>query len=112
MNQRGSAAAQCGKAAPFRRCPFSFEAAPQMGGVASSHLWRVDGKAEPYRTVRRQSRSRRLTVQLPVSPFSFGGGEPQKYIELYTPSQPSPPNAERALCFRGATQSNFRCATQ
>ena len=48
-----------------------------MGGAASSHFGELDGKAEPYRTVRRQSRSRRLTVQLPVSPFSFGGGEPQ-----------------------------------
>ena len=28
MNQRGFAAAQCGKAPPFRRLPFSFEAAP------------------------------------------------------------------------------------
>ncbi len=74
MNQRGSAAAQCGKAAPFRRCPFSFEAAPQMGGAASSHFWRVAGKAEPYRTVRRPSHSCRLTVQLPLRPFSFGGG--------------------------------------
>jgi hypothetical protein len=29
MNHCGSAAAQCGKAAPFRRSLFSFEAAPQ-----------------------------------------------------------------------------------
>ena len=33
----GFAAAQCGKALPFRRL-LSFEAAPQLGGVASSNF--------------------------------------------------------------------------
>jgi hypothetical protein len=34
-----------------------------IGGVASSSVQRLNGKAEPYRTVRRHSRSRSL---LPV----------------------------------------------
>src|SRR5260370_42019178 len=57
-SDRGSAAAQCGKALPFR-CSLFFEeeAAPRLGGLASfPHYGRRAGKAKPYRTVRRQSR--------------------------------------------------------
>src|SRR6266550_500716 len=57
-SERGSAAAQCGKALPFR-CSLFFEgeAAPRLGGLASfAHYGRRAGKAKPYRTVRRQSR--------------------------------------------------------
>jgi hypothetical protein len=51
----GYAAEQCGKAQPFRNNFLMFlpEAKPQEKGRRAS-----DGKAEPYRTVRRQSRNR------------------------------------------------------
>jgi thiol-disulfide isomerase/thioredoxin len=64
----GSAAAQCGKALPFRRSSFfEREAAPRIGGVASSFFKPRVGKAEPYRTVLRQSRkSIRLGLALIV----------------------------------------------
>ena len=51
----GFAAAQCGKAVPFRRSLFLLRLR-LVGGVASRNYW-LAGKAEPYRTVRRQSRS-------------------------------------------------------
>jgi thiol-disulfide isomerase/thioredoxin len=55
---RGFAAAQCGKALPFRRSSFfEGEAAPRLGGIASSISLRPsNGKAQPYRSVLRQSR--------------------------------------------------------
>ena len=37
---------------------YFYEAAPQLGGAASRKLESSDGKAEPYRTVRRRSRRR------------------------------------------------------
>ena len=55
----GSAAAQCGKALPFRRFALKDqgEAAPRPGGIASSSFHQArGGKAKPYRTVLRQSR--------------------------------------------------------
>jgi thiol-disulfide isomerase/thioredoxin len=53
----GSAAAQCGKALPFRRSFFfEGEATPRLGGVGASFLKPRVGKAKPYRTVLRQSR--------------------------------------------------------
>src|SRR6266850_6609921 len=56
-SDRGSAAAQCGKALPFRGSSFyKGEAAPRLGGVASLFFGPRAGKAKPYRTVRRQSR--------------------------------------------------------
>jgi hypothetical protein len=56
---RGFAAAQCGKAPPFRPALyFSHEARPQ---AQPSGILSIDGKAKPYRTVRRQSRSRLLS---------------------------------------------------
>src|SRR5712692_2033382 len=53
---RGFAAAQCGKALPFRRsCLFEGEAAPRSGGVASwFRRGSRAGKAKHYRTVLRQ----------------------------------------------------------
>jgi len=54
----GFAAAQCGKALPFRNAAFLFiEAMPRKGGIASKFEVPQAGKAEPFRTVRRQSRS-------------------------------------------------------
>src|SRR6266498_2021584 len=53
----GFAAAQCGKAPPFRRFFFFFEAAPQLEAPPPVILERLNGKAEPYRTVRRHSRT-------------------------------------------------------
>jgi hypothetical protein len=57
MFNRGFAAAQCGKAMPFRsnsdlimRLRLMIEAKPR------NQFFRLHGKAEPYRTVRRQSR--------------------------------------------------------
>src|SRR2546427_10350544 len=53
----GSAAAHCGEALPFRCSSFfEGEAMPRLGGVASSFFRPRGGKAEPYRTVLRQSR--------------------------------------------------------
>jgi len=54
----GSAAAQCGKALPFRRSPVSTIRgyASQTGGTASKLSLGRLGKAEPFRTVRRLSR--------------------------------------------------------
>jgi hypothetical protein len=51
----GSAAAQGGKAQPFRDYCFLLEATPLRGGAASLMKSSV-GRAEPYRTVLRQSR--------------------------------------------------------
>jgi thiol-disulfide isomerase/thioredoxin len=60
-DDHGSAAAQCGKAPPFRRTSFfEREVASRPGGVASSFLKPRVGKAKPYRTVLRQSRTRVL----------------------------------------------------
>lgn len=55
---RGLAAAHCGKALPFRRPSlFEGEAAPRLGGAASSLRSGLRaGKAKPYRYVLRQSR--------------------------------------------------------
>ena len=69
---RGSAAAQCGKAQPFR-CKDYFdqrEAAPRPGGIASSlqRKWPA-GKAKPYRTVLRPSRSRLLFYSMAMLLF-------------------------------------------
>src|SRR5439155_3675862 len=51
-----------GKAMPFRRSSIRGEAAPRFGGVASSAGWGSrDGKAEPYRSVLRQSRKNNLS---------------------------------------------------
>ena len=56
-NDRGSAAAHCGKALPFRdSSSFQGEAAPRTGGIASILFQTAVGKAEPYRNVLRQSR--------------------------------------------------------
>jgi hypothetical protein len=58
----GSAAAQCGKATPYREVIFNCgEAAPRPNTRRRSlepYLSRT-GKAEPYRTGRRQSRKER-----------------------------------------------------
>src|SRR6185436_13035433 len=43
---------------------YFYEAMPQIGGAASRKLGEFDGKAEPYRTVRRRSRKRGLNNQL------------------------------------------------
>src|SRR5712692_8206052 len=57
VNDRGSAAAQCGKARPFRHSSFFVgEAVPRLGGGASLFFGPRVGKAKPYRTGRRQSR--------------------------------------------------------
>ena len=57
-DESGSAAARCGMAMPFR--PHSLfilrGCASEIGGIASKHLFRFDGKAKPFRTVLRQSR--------------------------------------------------------
>ncbi len=57
---RGFAAAQCGKASPFRSQPTLFLRLRLRLGGAVSLQWTqalLHGKAEPYRTVRRQSRN-------------------------------------------------------
>lgn len=41
----GYAAAQCGKAAPFRKANGFGEATPRIGGAASSRVRRLIGKA-------------------------------------------------------------------
>ena len=49
VDDRGCAAAHCGKAPPFRRSSFlEGEAGPRLGGVASSCLKSRVGKAKPY----------------------------------------------------------------
>jgi thiol-disulfide isomerase/thioredoxin len=66
-NKGGSAAAQCGKALPFRRqSDFDRgEAAPRLGGGASCFsLNHRAGKPEAYRTVRRQSRKALVAASL------------------------------------------------
>src|ERR1700730_2285934 len=56
-NDRGSAAAPCGKALPFRCSSlYEGEASPRLGGLASLSFGLPAGKAKPYRTVLRQSR--------------------------------------------------------
>ena len=56
-SDRGSAAAPCGKALPFRRLSsYEGEAVPRFGGVASLSVGQPAGKAKPYRTALRQSR--------------------------------------------------------
>lgn len=52
----GSAASHGGKAMPFRHPVVSDEAMPPARGVASQPIETRAGKAEPYRSVRRQSR--------------------------------------------------------
>jgi thiol-disulfide isomerase/thioredoxin len=68
----GSAAAQCGKALPFRRSTFfEGEATPRLGGVASSiSLNPSNGKAKPFRTVLRQSRILSYAVLLLLLPLT------------------------------------------
>jgi len=56
-SSRGSAAAQCGKATSFRTIYFVLPRLCLGGGVASGITSDSLGKAEPYRTVRRQSRN-------------------------------------------------------
>jgi len=63
----GSAAAQCGEALPFLRTSFLVgEAAPRLGGVASSVPKPRVGKAKPYRNVLRQSRKNILLAMVLV----------------------------------------------
>src|SRR5438105_1376965 len=64
---RGFAAAQCGKALPFRRTYqiYEGEAAPHRGGGASTEFINQQaGKPKAYRTVRRQSRASCFAVLL------------------------------------------------
>src|SRR2546427_4011171 len=59
FDDRGFAAAQCGKALPFRHDTQidRREAMPRAGGAASAFLMKQQaGKPEAYRTVLRQSR--------------------------------------------------------
>ena len=65
VEHRGCAAAQCGKALPFRQIHIKrSEATPRnMGGGASKVLLSVIGKPKAYRTVRRQSR---ILATLPI----------------------------------------------
>jgi hypothetical protein len=62
----GFAAAQCGKALPFRSFFFFLEAAPRIHEAEPPGSWMANGKAEPYRTGRRQSRRRKLTNTIVV----------------------------------------------
>src|SRR6266550_5118150 len=68
---RGSAAAHCGKAPPFRRSSlFEGEATPRLGGVASLFRCGVRaGKAKPYHNVLRQSRKNILVYGIGLLVF-------------------------------------------
>ena len=60
LEASGFATAQCGKALPFRlRRRFILRGcASEIAGIASKHDFDYNGKAKPFRTVRRQSRDR------------------------------------------------------
>jgi hypothetical protein len=73
----GFAAAQCGKALPYRRAPSYFEAPPRMRRRSREILQHHGGKPEAYRRVLRHSRVARETrgagdsrVQWRLSPAS------------------------------------------
>src|SRR6266550_446455 len=68
---RGSAAAHCGKAPPFRRSSlFEGEATPRLGGVASLFWCGVRaGKAKPYHNVLGQSRKNILVYGIGLLVF-------------------------------------------
>jgi hypothetical protein len=70
-----------------------------IGGVASSTVQRLNGKAEPYRTVRRHSRERTSTDTTDnVRPAGTGENLVRTRFALDVPSD-AEKRGENALCF-------------